>query len=54
MEFLGHTIEGGKVFTDPRKVEAVSAWPIPCNIKQLRGFLGLIGYYKRFIGVWVD
>lgn len=33
----------------PSKVKAMVSWPVPKNIKQLRGFLGLIGYYLRFI-----
>lgn len=37
------------MYTDPKKVEAVGNWPIPQNIKQLRRFLGLAGYYRRFI-----
>ena len=35
--------------TDPAKLIAVEHWPIPTTPKQLRGFLGLAGYYKRFV-----
>ena len=34
---------------DPNKVEAVSAWPRPTNILELQNFLGLAGYYRRFL-----
>jgi hypothetical protein len=37
------------VATDPTKISVVKEWPIPTNIIELRGFLGLAGYYRRFI-----
>lgn len=34
---------------DQQKVLVVQEWPVPCSVKALRGFLGLAGYYRRFI-----
>jgi hypothetical protein len=49
IEYLGHVVSGQGVSMDREKIQAVLDWPPPKNIKQLRGFLGLTGYYRRFI-----
>ena len=49
VEFLGHIINERGVNTDPNKIECIADWPIPRNVKEVRSFLGLCGYYRRFI-----
>lgn len=54
IEYLGHFVSEGGLQPDPAKIEAMTHWPLPKNIKQLRGFLGLTGYYRRFIQKYTE
>jgi ribonuclease HI len=49
VSFLGHIISEGGISVDPSKVKDVLSWNTPQNILDIRSFLGLAGYYRRFI-----
>lgn len=49
VEFLGHVIENGCVHPSPQKTEAVQKFPKPENLRQVQSFLGLTGYFRKFI-----
>ena len=49
VKYLGHVVSENGVETDPDKLDALTSWPEPKNVKELRSFLGFTGYYRRFI-----
>ena len=49
IEYLGHVVSGKGICTNPKKIEAVSKWPTPKTVYDVRSFLGFVGYYRRFI-----
>ncbi|RVW38679.1 Transposon Ty3-I Gag-Pol polyprotein [Vitis vinifera] len=49
VSFLGHCIKDGKLMMDDSKVKAIQEWEPPTKVPQLRSFLGLVNYYRRFI-----
>ncbi|GJR83450.1 putative reverse transcriptase domain-containing protein [Tanacetum coccineum] len=49
VQFLGHVIDSKGIHVDPAKIESIKDWASPKNPTEIRQFLGLAGYYKRFI-----
>ena len=49
VRFLGHVVSTSGVSMDPKKVEAVMSWERPKLVFEIRSFLGLVRYYRRFI-----
>ena len=49
IHYLGHVISDEGIAMDPTKVEAIMEWPVPTNFPEAHSFLGLAGYYQRFI-----
>jgi hypothetical protein len=49
ISFLGHIVSAAGVSVDPSKIEAVKEWPVPKSAKEIKSFIGLAGYYRRFV-----
>lgn len=49
VRYVGHIVSAEGVATDPAKIEAVTTWPQPTDLRGLRSFLGFCGYYRRFV-----
>jgi hypothetical protein len=49
IHYLGHIISGEGISVDPEKVKAIMEWPVPKNAHEVRSFMGLAGYYRRFV-----
>ena len=46
---MGHIILDEGIFVDPEKIEAIMNWPTPINVTNVRPFMGLARYYRRFV-----
>jgi hypothetical protein len=49
ISYLGHAVSAAGVGTNPSKVDCIKLWPEPSDVKQLHSFLGLAGYYRKFV-----
>ena len=49
VSFLGHIVSKEGIRVDPKKIEVVVEWKPPRNVREVHSFLGLAGYYKRFV-----
>src|SRR5436305_3978245 len=49
IEYLRHVVTSEGIKVDPHKIKAIKEWPIPKNVLEIRSFLGITGYYRRFV-----
>ena len=49
MHYLGHVVSKERIAVDPKKIRDIMEWEAPRNVDEVRSFMGLTGYYRRFI-----
>ena len=49
IHYLGHIISNDDITMEPSKIEAIMSWPPPTNLKEIQVFLGLAGFYLKFV-----
>jgi transposase InsO family protein len=54
VKYLGHVLDEQGIHTDPQKIQAIAEWPAPISVRGTRAFLGLAGYYRRYVKGFAD
>ena len=49
IQYLGHVVTKEGISVDPEKIQEIEDWPVPKDIIDVRSFMGITGYYRRFI-----
>ena len=49
IQYLGHVVTKEGISMDPKKIKAIQYWPVPKDVTDVRSFMGITGYYRRFI-----
>ena len=49
IQYLGHVITKYGILVEPDKIKAINEWPVPKYVTNVRSFMGITGYYRRFI-----
>ena len=52
IQYLGHVVTKDGIFVDPEKIREIEDWPVPKDVMDVRSFMGITGYYWRFIEVF--
>ena len=53
IQYLGHVISAEGITVDPKKINTIMEWGVPKYVVDIRSFMGLVGYYRRFIEVFL-
>ena len=49
IQYVGHVVTREGISVDPKKIRAIEYWPVPKDVMDVRSFMGITGYYRRFI-----
>ena len=49
IQYLGHVVNKEGILVDPKKIKEIEDWPVPKDVTDVRSFMGITGYYRRFI-----